>query len=158
MNDLGPGYTMTLTRSFDAPRELVFDCFTTAEHLAAWWGPRTFTAPVCEIDARPGGAILIHMAGPEPYGINEITGEVAEIDRPARLALLLRGFQGDDGEWGIEHLSTLDFAETADGRTEMTLTTVVRKVSEALKPALNGMKEGWNQSFDKLEELLAEIG
>ena len=46
------GYEMQLERTFDAPRELVFDCFTKAEHMQAWWGPRHFTNPVCEIDAR----------------------------------------------------------------------------------------------------------
>jgi uncharacterized protein YndB with AHSA1/START domain len=153
----GVGYRMSLTRAFDAPRALVFDCFTRAEHLARWWGPREFSAPVCEVDARAGGSILIHMKGPEPYGTNPIEGEFTEVSPPERLVMVLRGFQGEDSEWGIEHVSTLDFAEADDGGTELTLTTVVRKVSEALKPALQGMKEGWSQSLDKLDELLPEI-
>jgi uncharacterized protein YndB with AHSA1/START domain len=56
---------LVLTRVFDAPRELVFKVWTDPKHLARWWGPRGFTNPVCELDLRPGGAILIHMRGPD---------------------------------------------------------------------------------------------
>ena len=48
---------------FDAPRDLVFKVWTDPEHLAQGWGPHRFTNPRCEFDARPGGAILIHMRG-----------------------------------------------------------------------------------------------
>ncbi len=57
------GREINLTRIFDAPRELVFRAFTDARLLAEWFGPNMFTNPVCEVDARPGGAILIHMRG-----------------------------------------------------------------------------------------------
>ena len=56
---------LTITRVFDAPRALVFQAWTDAKHLAQWWGPRDFTNPVCEIEARAGGAIRIHMRGPD---------------------------------------------------------------------------------------------
>ncbi len=154
---LGVGYEMTIERRFEAPRGLVFDCMTKAEHLARWWGPRTFDAPVAESDARPGGAILIHMRGPEPYGINVVEGEYLEVSEPDRLKFVLRGFQAADGSWGIEHVSTMTFEETTDGTTRMTLTTRVLKVSDELMPALAGMKEGWSQSLDKMEELLVEL-
>ncbi len=56
--------TVTITRVFDAPRELVFRMWTESEHMAQWWGPQCFTNPVCEIDVRPGGKILSTCAGP----------------------------------------------------------------------------------------------
>jgi len=56
---------LVLTRVFDAPRELVFKVWTDPKHVARWWGPHRFTNPVCELDLRPGGAILIHMRGPD---------------------------------------------------------------------------------------------
>ena len=148
---------MTLERRFDAPRALVFDCMTRAEHLARWWGPRGFDAPRCELDARPGGAIRIDMRGPEPYGINEVEGEYLEVERPDRLVFALRAFRGADGHWGIEHVSTMVFEDTPDGGTLMRLTTQVSHADPELIPALRGMKEGWSQSFDKLEELLPEL-
>jgi uncharacterized protein YndB with AHSA1/START domain len=154
---LGVGYEMTLERRFEAPRALVFDCLTKAEHLARWWGPRMFDVPRCESDARPGGAILIDMRGPEPFGINEVRGEYLEVSPPERLKFVLRAFQGADGSWGIEHVTTMNFEETGDGATLMRMSTLVLQASDELLPALGGMKEGWSQSFDKMAELLFEL-
>jgi Activator of Hsp90 ATPase homolog 1-like protein len=56
---------LVLTRVFDAPRELVFKAWTDPKCVAQWWRPRGFTNPVCEVDVRPGGAIRIHMRGPD---------------------------------------------------------------------------------------------
>ena len=47
--------SVALARVFDAPRELVFKAWTEPERMAQWWGPHGFTAPVCELDVRPGG-------------------------------------------------------------------------------------------------------
>jgi uncharacterized protein YndB with AHSA1/START domain len=152
----GVGFTMTLERNFAAPRELVFDCFTRAEHLARWWGPHGYDTPVSQADARPGGAILLHMRGPDG-SVNAIEGEYGEVSRPDRLVFTLRGFRGEDGSWGIEHESTLAFSDVAGG-TLLTMTTVVKQVSEELRFALDGMKEGWSQSLDKMDALLAELG
>jgi uncharacterized protein YndB with AHSA1/START domain len=154
---IGVGHQMTLTRTFDAPRQLVFDCFSKVEHMQRWWGPRMFTAPVCELDPRPGGAILIHMKGPAPYGINPMGGEYVEVSPPGRLTFVSRAFPGEDGEWGIENFNELTFEETADGKTLITVTVTVRKVNTEFMPALARMREGWSQSLDKLGELLAEL-
>ncbi|HXP75753.1 MAG TPA: SRPBCC domain-containing protein, partial [Stellaceae bacterium] len=56
--------TVVITRVFDAPRTLVFKAWTDAAHLARWWGPKGFTNPVCEVDARPGGGLRIVMRAP----------------------------------------------------------------------------------------------
>jgi uncharacterized protein YndB with AHSA1/START domain len=156
--EIGVGHELTIVRTFDAPRELVFDCFTKAEHLARWWGPREFDAPVCEADARPGGAIRIDMRGPEPYGTNPVYGEYLAIERPGRLRFVLRAFQQADGSWGIEHEDTLVFEDAPGGGTTMRMTTKITQLSESMQGAVNGMEEGWNQSFDKLAELLPELG
>lgn len=154
---LGVGYEMALERRFEAPRALVFDCMTKAEHLARWWGPRMFDVPLCESDARPGGKLVIHMRGPDPYGTNPVEGEFVEVSRPGLLKFVLRGFPGDDGSWGIEHVTTMNFEETEDGATLMRMTTLVLQVSDELLPALGGMREGWSQSLDKMAELLVAL-
>src|SRR4029079_8753997 len=56
---------VTLTRIIDAPRALVWAAWTEPEHMAPWWGPHRFTTPVCEMDVRPGGKMLIHMKAPD---------------------------------------------------------------------------------------------
>jgi len=153
----GVGYAVTIERTFSAPRALVFDCFTRAEHLARWWGPHHFDAPLCEVDARPGGAIRIDMRGPEAYGTHPITGEFLEIERPDAFSMVIRGFQEPDGSWGIEHVTSFRFEDAPGGGTRMQMRTEVKQVSEKMIQALQGMKEGWSQSFEKLEALLPEL-
>jgi uncharacterized protein YndB with AHSA1/START domain len=75
---------ITITRVFAAPRALVFSAWTDARHLAQWWGPKGFTNPVCEFDARVGGAIRIHMRGPDG-AVYPMKGEIRELLAPERL-------------------------------------------------------------------------
>ena len=154
--EIGIGYVVHLERTFAAPRDLVFDCLTKAEHLQRWWGPRGFDVPVCESDPVPGGKLVIHMRGPDPFGINPVEGEFVEVSRPDMLSFVLHGFPGEDGSWGIEHLTTMHFTD-APGGTHMRMTTEVLQISEALKPAIAGAHEGWSQSFDKMAELLETL-
>ena len=74
---------VTITRLFDAPRALVFKAWTDPKQLAQWWGPHGFTTPVCEVDVRPGGALLIHMRGPDGvvYPNKGVFHEIVEPDR-----------------------------------------------------------------------------
>ncbi|WP_342250768.1 SRPBCC family protein [Sphingomonas sp. OTU376] len=155
--NVGIGREVTIDRVFAAPRELVFDCMTRSEHLEKWWGPHGFDVPFCESDARPGGSVRIDMRGPEPYGTNPVQGEFEVVDRPERLVMVLRGFPCEDGSWGIEHRTTMVFTDAPEGGTRMQMSTVVLQVSEALLPALDGMREGWSQSFEKLETLLRQL-
>ena len=80
------GQELVITRILDAPRELVFNVWTDPKHLAQWWGPRGFTNPVCEVDPHPGGAIRIHMRGPNG-AVHPMTGVYQEVVRPERLVL-----------------------------------------------------------------------
>src|SRR5881394_2478011 len=60
-----PREDVVLTRVLDAPRITVFNCWTDPKHFAKWFGPKDWTNPVCELDARPGGAIKVVMRGPK---------------------------------------------------------------------------------------------
>ena len=72
---------VVITRVFDAPRALVFKAWTDPKHIARWWGPMGFTNPICELDARVGGAWRIVMRS--PTGIEYPCGGVyREIVRP----------------------------------------------------------------------------
>src|SRR5579862_8930953 len=75
---------VTITRTFAAPRALVFKAWTDPQHLAQWWGPKGFTNPVCEFDARVGGALRIHMRGPDGT-IYPMEGVIRELVTPERL-------------------------------------------------------------------------
>src|ERR1700678_1250094 len=81
------GRELVLTRTFDAPRSLVFKAWIDPKHLAQWWGPKGFTNPVCDMDVRPGGAIRIVMRAPDDApaqfrGDHPMTGVFREIVEP----------------------------------------------------------------------------
>jgi uncharacterized protein YndB with AHSA1/START domain len=147
---------VTLTRTLDAPRELVFKAWTDAEHMKQWWGPHRFTNPVCEIDARPGGAILIHMQGPDGT-VYPMTGVFKEVVKPERLVFTSSALD-DDGTPLFENMNTITFA--ADGnKTILTVHTKVDKVAneEKVAPMLAGMNEGWSQSLERLYDLVVKM-
>jgi len=143
---------ITLTRVFDAPRARVFAAWTDAKHLAQWWGPKGFTNPVCEIDARVGGAIRIHMRSPDG-SIYPMKGEFREIVPPERIVFTNIAVDAA-GNHIIEGLTTVTFAESG-GKTTMTLHTRGRAVADFAAPYLQGMEAGWTGSIDKLQALLA---
>jgi len=143
---------LTITRVFDAPRALVFKAWTDATHLAQWWGPKGFTNPVCEIDARVGGALRIHMRAPDG-SIYPMKGEIREILAPERLVFTNIAVD-EAGNHIIEGLTTVTFAE-AGGKTKMTLHTRGSAVAEKAVGYLQGMEMGWTQSIDKLQAWVA---
>jgi uncharacterized protein YndB with AHSA1/START domain len=143
---------ITITRVFDAPRAVVFRAWTDAKQLAQWWGPKGFTNPVCEIDARVGGALRIHMRAPDG-SIYPMKGEIREIVPPERLAFTNIAVD-EAGNHIIEGFTTVTFADEA-GKTRMTLHTRGSAVVEKAVAYLQGMEMGWTMSIDKLQALLA---
>ncbi len=147
------GTTMTLTRTFDAPRELVFRMWTDAKHFKAWWGPAGSENGETRLDARPGGEIFVEMRGPgfdHPMG-----GEFLEIDPPCRLVFTSKAFKDADGAWQFVNHNTVTFEESG-GKTIMTLLCVVQRGSDDFAIPVDNMREGWSGSFDRLRDLLAK--
>lgn len=146
---------LTITRVFDAPRELVFKAWTDPRILAQWWGPKGFTNPVCELDVRPGGAILIHMRAPDGT-VFPNKGVFHEVTPPERLVFSTYAFEDENGNPGLEDFNTVTFTEQG-GKTTVTLHSVVVKSSPEFAEALAGMKEGWNEALDRLAEQLVSL-
>ncbi|HWR84286.1 MAG TPA: SRPBCC domain-containing protein [Candidatus Deferrimicrobium sp.] len=145
---------LVVTRVFDAPRRLVFKVWTDPKHVAQRWGPHEFTNPVCELDVRPGGAIRIHMRGPDGT-IYPMTGGYQEMIEPERLVLWCAALD-EKGNTLFEVLSTITLAEQG-GKTTLTLVThVVNKTAQAA-PYLAGMEAGWNQSLERLANYLVKV-
>ncbi len=144
---------LVLTRTFDAPRRLVFQAWTDPKLLAQWWGPHGFTNPVCELDVRPGGAIRIDMRGPDG-NVYPMTGVFHEIVEPEKLVFTSAV---PDGEGGLhfEVLHTVTFAEHG-GKTTLTLQAKVLRSSTGGYRMLEGMERGWTQSLERLENHLAK--
>lgn len=139
------GRSITITRVFKAPRSLVWKALTDPAHLQRWWGPNGFTTPLCEVDVRPGGALRVHMQGPDGT-VYPMTGTYREVVEPKRLVAL-------HTPEGFEVLTTITLDEQ-DGQTKLTLHAVVLKAAPAAADAIDGMEQGWTESLDRLEELL----
>jgi len=144
---------LVLTRVFDAPRELVFKAWTDPKRVAQWWGPHGFTNPVCELDVRPGGAILIHMRGPDGT-VYPMTGVYQEVVQPERLVFTIAVLDAN-GNPMFEVLTTVTFAEQG-GKTKQILRARVIKRTAQAAPYLKGMEAGWTQSLERLAESLAK--
>lgn len=146
-------HVLVLTRVLDAPRELVFNVWTDPRHLAQWWGPRDFTNPVCEVNARPGGAILIHMRAPDGT-VYPMTGVYREVVPPERIVFTSSAL--DEAEQPLfEILTTVTFIEQ-DGKTTLTVEARVLKFTAEAVQHLEGMEMGWTQTLERLAEYVTK--
>jgi uncharacterized protein YndB with AHSA1/START domain len=155
LSTLRPGHReLRITRTFHAPRALVWKAWTDPLHLAKWWGPKDFTNPCCELDLRPGGVIRVDMRGPD--GVDHPMGGIFhEIVEPERLVFTTTAFADETGDPRLEVLNTVIFVER-EGKTELTLRAVVMKSTPEVEEPVRGMEEGWNQSLDRLAALLIQ--
>jgi len=146
------GHELVLTSVFDAPRELVFKAWTDPKRVAQWWGPHRFTNPVCELDPRPGGAIRIHMRGPDGT-VYPMTGVYQEVVEPERIVFTSAALDAA-GKPMFELLTTVTFGEQG-GKTKQILRARVIKSTAQAAPYLAGMEAGWTQSLERLTAYLA---
>ena len=152
------GRDLMITRTFDAPRERVFEAWTVPERLKLWHGPKGYTCPSCTIDPRVGGRYLACMRSPEGQEIWS-TGVYREIVPGEKIVctdsfsdakgnIVPASHYGMPGDWPLELLVTVTF-EKAGGKTRMTLRHA------GLPPEILGDCEtGWSESFDKLADSL----
>jgi uncharacterized protein YndB with AHSA1/START domain len=143
-----------LKRFFAAPREQVFAAWTKPEILAQWWGPKGYTNPVCEADARPGGAIRIHMQAPDGT-VYPMTGRFVEFYPPYRFHFTASPLD-KDGNAVFENWNSVFFTEV-EGGTEVTLDVHVTNPKPGAEQYLKGMDAGWNSSLDRLGDLLKSV-
>ncbi|MET7950170.1 SRPBCC family protein [Micromonospora sp. NPDC005324] len=147
--DLPSDREITLTRTFDAPRELVYAAHTRAEHLRQWWG-RGNPLDV-EIDFRVGGGyrFVEHATDGNDYAFR---GEYREIVVPERLVQTFE-FEGMPGHVAVE---TVVFTEQ-EGRTTITSTTRFDTTAERDGMVDSGMTQGAAESYAALDRHLATL-
>jgi uncharacterized protein YndB with AHSA1/START domain len=151
LRSVSPEKEMTLTRVINAPRDVIFRAWTDPGQVEKWWGPKDFTNPVCNVDASPGGKILIHMQAPDK-AIYPMDGEFHEIIEPVKLVFTSAALD-KHGNRLFEILNTVIFSDE-DGKTKITLHAAVSNITEEGRPYIDGMNEGWNQRIDRLDEFV----
>lgn len=152
---------LVITRSFAAPRVLVFKAWTEPHHVVRWWGPDGFKTTRCEIDLRPGGDYRIEMLGPDGK-IYPTTGTYLEVVPPERL--VSEELFGCLGQPDTRSQVTVTFTEVATevagaeaaGLTTVTIHTLCE--SPAHRDALVeiGVEKGWTEAFAHLTEYLLQ--
>ena len=117
MNDTSANICeLTITRTYNAPRELVFECMITPEHLTHFWGPVGVSTPLetIKIDPKPGGVFETVMVNDSDGAQYPNSGVYVEVDKPSKLS-----WTEPDVEGGM--LTSLTFVDLGDGRTEVTI-------------------------------------
>ena len=154
---------MTVTRVFDAPRELVWKAWTDPQYVAKWWGPQGCTAPVVNMDFREGGKALLCMKMPDGQefwnGVDYI--EIVPMEKIVSSMYFsnAKGEKVDPSELGFEHevvegaYDVTLFEDLGDGKTKLTFIG-----NEPMKDAAeSGQLEGWKQILDKVAGVVAEL-
>ncbi len=157
----GDGRSITLTRTFNAPPERVWQEWTNPDMYMCWWGPKDFTAPYAKLDLHVGGKYLSCMRGPDGKEYWD-TGTFREIRENRRIvytdtfadekgnpvAPSYYGMPGDEPEEMEVELTLNDIG----GRTVLTLEQCGFADAEMARQA----EEGWSQSFDKMAQCLGD--
>jgi uncharacterized protein YndB with AHSA1/START domain len=141
-----------MTRVFNAPRALVYEVMTKPEHVKRWWGQlgEGYSVPVCEIDLRVGGKWK--FVNRHPKGEVTFYGEYRELKAPSRCVFTEIFADFPD----IESVVTSELLEE-NGKTRL-VATVKYPTQEVRDMVVStGMEKGAALSYDRLEDLLAEL-
>ena len=149
---------IVISRTIDAPRDVVFRAWTEPDRVSRWWGPKGFTSPINKIDLRVGGKYLTSMRSPDGHMFWS-TGVYKEIVPNERLVLtdsfadekgniVPASYYGMTGEFPLESTIVITFEEH-EGKTKMTMTYPdIKGIADEHR---RNMMQGWNEQFDKLE-------
>jgi uncharacterized protein YndB with AHSA1/START domain len=156
-----------MSRVFDAPRDLLWKCFTDPERMKQWWGPKGVKIIAAKMDLRVGGTYLYGMETPDG---KTMWGKFVyrEITPPERL-VFINSFSDEAGgltrhplspTWPLQMLSTFTFEEQPGGKSKFTVrwspyeaTDEERKTFDA---GHDSMKGGWGGTMDQLEAYIAK--
>lgn len=145
---------LTITRTFDAPRALVFNAWTEPDRVMRWWGPHGFVTHSCTVDLRVGGAWRLCMRRPD--GVEHWLGGVyREIVAPERLVFTWQWEPGPAPftDWvpgGVPLHETIVTVTLVDrhGRTELTLHQELFESAESR----DSHDWGWGEALERLAE------
>lgn len=142
----------TMSRIFDAPRELVWKVCTDPEMIPKWWGPRQYTTVVDVMDLKVGGKWRYVQTDAEGNE-HAFNGVFTEITPPERLAYTF------EYEPMAGHVSTdtITFEEQPDGKTKLIARTTFNTIEDLEGMLQSGMEGGAVETWDRLEELLAQV-
>lgn len=147
-----PGtHEITMTRDFDAPRELIFKLLVDPDLAAQWWGPSSVTTTIDKMDVRPGGEWRFVHSDAEGR-VDAFHGVYHAVNFPESLIMTF--------EWeGMPNhvlLDTITLEELPGGKTRISDQSVFQSVADRDGMLMSGMESGANESWDRLEALIKD--
>jgi uncharacterized protein YndB with AHSA1/START domain len=139
---------LTITRTYDAPRDLVFECMITPEHLTHFWGPVGVTTPLdrIKVDPKPGGVFDTVMVNDSDGSEYPSHGVYVEVDAPNKLS-----WTEPDVEGGM--MTSVTFKDLGDGRTEV----VIHQTNVPEMYRSPEAQEGFNSSLDRFAAYISTL-
>lgn len=143
---------MVLTRTFDAPRSLVWKALSQPEHVIRWWGPHSHANKVLNFDWRVGGGWRIQSSMPDGMVI-VFHGEYREIEPEWKTVQTFAVEGMYDGQYSVETLTL----EEVDGKTLYKVVSVLPDVASRDGMLQSGMEIGVVEGFERLDAILVEL-
>ena len=155
-----------MTCVFDAPLDLVWQCFTDPERTKHWWGPKGFTVIASKMDLRVGGTYHYGMTAPNGapmWGLFTYREIV-----PQQRLVFVNSFSDEKGgvtrhpghtKWPLQMLSTFSFEDAPGGKTKFTVTwrtlDATPEEQQTFDTMHDSMTQGWGGTMDQLAAYLA---
>jgi uncharacterized protein YndB with AHSA1/START domain len=149
------GQEVVITRTFTAPRALVWQAWTDPVHIRQWWGPTEAGAPECEVELWVGGRFRLQVCGPDGglYPCHGTYREIVPLER-----LVLAGEADDAHPCGAglppRSLVTVTFVEQS-GRTTVTLHTRFASAEGRAAAEQAGYETSWTIALERLADGLS---
>ena len=146
---LDPALDLVLTREINAPREILYTCWTTPEHLVHWFVPKPHRVTACALDVRPGGKC--NTTFDVDGTIMENNGVYLEVIANEKLVFTDTYTEGWKPKPEPFMTAILTFEDIGDGRTRYTAVARHRTAEAAKNHAEMGFFDGWGTVVDQLE-------
>ena len=156
-----------ISRVFDAPRDLLWKCFTDPERMKHWWGPKGFTVIASKMDLRVGGTYHYGMTAPNGAAMWGLF-TYREIVPQQRL-VFVNSFSDQNGgvtrhpgheKWPLQMLSTFTFEDAPGGKTKFTVRwqtlDATPEEQNTFDTMHDSMTQGWSGTMEQLEAYLAK--
>jgi uncharacterized protein YndB with AHSA1/START domain len=142
---------LTITRVFDAPRELVFKAFTDPKLVAQWFGPREYTNTIDKFEVRPGGLwrIVQRNQSGEEFAFHGVHHDIVA---PERMVATFE-FEGVPGHVLLQTVNL----EPLGQKTRLVEQLVFQSVADRDGMVASGMQRGSDDSMDRMDEILATL-
>lgn len=139
--------TLTLTRTFNAPIQLVWEAWTQPEHIAQWWGPKGMETKVIAHDFRIGGAWKYAMTMPDgnEFIADGIYSDIIELEKI---------FSSANFKPMTEGVEIQSLFEEAGDKTNFTFNCVHATEEYCRQQEQMGFYNGWGSVFERLDEYL----